>query len=79
MKAQGHHRDHEKPDGEEGEELTGDDREEAEANNEAARLWINGLKIVAEKLGLQQVLDLSATPFLSRAQAMRRGRYFRGR
>ena len=73
---EGHHCYHEKPDGDEGEELTGDDREEAEANNEAARLWINGLKIVAEKLGLQQVVDLSATPFFLKGSGYAEGTIF---
>lgn len=38
-------------------------RSRAEENNEAARLWISGLEVVNRKLGLQQVIDLSATPF----------------
>ena len=33
------------------------------ALNEAARLWINGLEAVKRKIGLRQVIDLSATPF----------------
>jgi type III restriction enzyme len=44
-------------------DLKGDEKKEAEKNNEAARLWITGLEIVNRKLGLSQVLDLSATPF----------------
>nr|WP_276082641.1 DEAD/DEAH box helicase family protein [Xanthomonas hortorum] len=40
-----------------------DQKAEAEDNNEAARLWISGLEAVNRKLGLQQVMDLSATPF----------------
>jgi len=44
-------------------DLKGDDRKEAEKNNEAARVWISGLEAVNRKLGLSQVLDLSATPF----------------
>lgn len=43
--------------------LKGDDRKEAEKNNEAARLWISGLEAVQKKLGLNRVMDLSATPF----------------
>ena len=43
--------------------LKGDDKKEAEKNNEAARLWISGLEIVNRKLGLNHVIDLSATPF----------------
>lgn len=44
-------------------DLKGDDRKEAEKNNEAARLWITGLEIVGRKLGLTNVVDLSATTF----------------
>ena len=45
------------------EKLKGDERKEAEKNNEAARLWISGLEAVNRKLGLTRVIDLSATPF----------------
>ena len=48
---------------EEQEELKGDERKEAEKNNEAARLWISGLESVNRKLGITRVFDLSATPF----------------
>ncbi len=44
-------------------DLKGDDKKEAQKNSEAARLWISGLEIVKRKLGLAQVIDLSATPF----------------
>jgi type III restriction enzyme len=44
-------------------ELTGDDKKEAEKNNEAARLWICGLETVNQKLGANRVFDLSTTPF----------------
>ena len=47
----------------EAEALKGDDRSEAEKNKEAARLWISGLEIVSRQLGINQVFDLSATPF----------------
>ncbi|MDR3321583.1 MAG: DEAD/DEAH box helicase family protein [Synergistaceae bacterium] len=43
--------------------LTGDEKAEAEKNNEAARLWISGLETVKRKLGIANVIDLSATPF----------------
>ena len=42
---------------------TGDEREEAKRNAEAARVWISGLETVQRKLGVRAVLDLSATPF----------------
>ncbi len=58
-----HHCYREKPASEEELALKGDERKEAEANKEAARLWISGLEAVNRKLGLARVLDLSATPF----------------
>jgi type III restriction enzyme len=73
---EGHHCYHEKPGVDEVEEVTAEDREEAEANNEAARLWINGLKIVGEKLGLQKVVDLSATPFFLKGSGYAEGTIF---
>jgi type III restriction enzyme len=45
------------------EALKGDEKEEAEENKKAARIWISGLETVNWKLGLQRILDLSATPF----------------
>jgi type III restriction enzyme len=45
------------------EDLTGDEKKEAEKNQEAARLWISGLEAVNRKLGVAHVIDLSATPF----------------
>ncbi len=74
---EGHHCYREKPDEEDGEEnLTGEEREEAEANNEAARLWINGLEIVSRNLGLEQVVDLSATPFFLKGSGYAEGTIF---
>jgi type III restriction enzyme len=58
-----HHCYREKPTPDDDEDLKGDERKEAEKNNEAARLWISGLEAVNRKLGLARVIDLSATPF----------------
>jgi type III restriction enzyme len=60
----------------EGEELKGDDRKEAEENNEAARLWISGLEAVNRKLGVARVFDLSATPFFLRGSGYAEGTLF---
>src|SRR5205807_3358700 len=60
-----HHCYREKP-GPPDEELAGEDKKEAEDNNEAARVWITGLEAVNEKLGISRVMDLSATPFFLR-------------
>ena len=56
--------------------LTGDDRKEAEKNSEAARVWISGLEIVKRKLGVRQVVDLSATPFFLRGSGYAEGTLF---
>jgi len=58
-----HHCYREKPDADGNEDLKGDEKKEAERNNEAARVWISGLEAVNRKLGLSRVIDLSATPF----------------
>ncbi|HBG74914.1 MAG: restriction endonuclease [Chloroflexi bacterium GWB2_49_20] len=71
-----HHCYQEKPEAEDDEPLKGEEREEAEANNEAARLWINGLKVVSEKLGLEKVVDLSATPFFLNGSGYAEGTIF---
>ena len=47
-----HHCYREKPPEPDDAHLKGDDRKEAEKNNEAARLWISGLEAVNRKLGL---------------------------
>ena len=57
-----HHCYREKPNAE-ADALKGDDRKEAEQNNEAARMWITGLEAVKRTLGVARVVDLSATPF----------------
>src|SRR3954454_20640427 len=70
-----HHCYREKPDRGEG-ELSGDDKREAEKNNEAARLWISGLETVNRKLGITRVMDLSATPFFLRGSGYAEGVLF---
>ena len=73
---EGHHCYRHKP-GEDAEgDLKGDDRIEAEKNNEAARVWISGLEIVKRKLGVRQVVDLSATPFFLRGSGYAEGTLF---
>ena len=57
-------------------DLRGDDRREAEKNDEAARVWISGLEIVKRKLGVRQVVDLSATPFFLRGSGYAEGTLF---
>ncbi len=71
-----HHCYQEKPLKVQDTDLKGDDRQEAEENNEAARLWINGIKAVQRQLGLSQVIDLSATPFFLRGSGYAEGTLF---
>ena len=71
-----HHCYREKPQDADDEDLKGDDRKEAEKNNEAARLWISGLEAVNRKLGLSRVIDLSATPFFLRGSGYAEGTLF---
>jgi len=73
---EGHHCYRQKPGEEQEEVLTGDEREEAEDNNEAARVWITGLEIVKRNLGLLNVIDLSATPFFLRGSGYDEGTIF---
>jgi len=56
--------------------LKGDDRKEAVKNAEAARVWITGLETVARKLGISQVIDLSATPFFLSGSGYAEGTLF---
>jgi type III restriction enzyme len=69
-----HHCYREKP--QEKSDLKGDDKKEADKNNEAARLWISGLEAVGRKLGIARVLDLSATPFFLRGSGYAEGTLF---
>ena len=71
-----HHCYREKPDADDDSDLKGDDRQEAEKNNEAARVWISGLEVVARKLGVTRVIDLSATPFFLRGSGYAEGTLF---
>jgi len=77
-----HHCYRQKPKDADEEELKGDDRKEAERNNEAARLWISGLdwisglEAVNGKLGTTRIIDLSATPFFLRGSGYAEGTLF---
>ena len=62
--------------GSEEEDLKGEERQEAEKNKEAARLWISGLEAVNRKLGISRVIDLSATPFFLRGSGYAEGTLF---
>lgn len=61
-------------------DLTGDEKkeakEEAKKNKEAARLWISGLESVTRQLGINRIVDLSATPFFLRGSGYAEGTLF---
>jgi type III restriction enzyme len=71
-----HHCYREKPSDPDDDDLKGEERKEAEKNNEAARLWISGLEAVSRKLGVARVIDLSATPFFLRGSGYAEGTLF---
>ena len=71
-----HHCYREKPPEPDAEKLKGEEKAEAEKNAEAARVWISGLEIVNRKIGVQRVLDLSATPFFLSGSGYREGSIF---
>ncbi len=56
--------------------LKGDEKKEAESNREAARLWITGLETVAGKIGINRIIDLSATPFFLSGSGYAEGTLF---
>jgi type III restriction enzyme len=71
-----HHCYREKVGSDQEEELKGEEREEAEKNKKAARLWISGLEAVNRKLGVSRVIDLSATPFFLSGSGYAEGTLF---
>jgi type III restriction enzyme len=71
-----HHCYRERPGTEDEKEFKGDDKKEAQENNQAARLWISGLEIASRKLGLSRIVDLSATPFFLRGSGYAEGTLF---
>ena len=73
---EGHHCYRLKPGDDDEGRLTGEELQEANKNNEEARVWISGLEIVKRKLGVRQVVDLSATPFFLRGSGYAEGTLF---
>lgn len=71
-----HHCYREKPGTDDIADSKGDEKKEAQKNNEAARLWISGIEVVKRKLGVQKVYDLSATPFFLRGSGYAEGTLF---
>jgi len=71
-----HHCYRAKPPEEDDEALKGDERAEAEKNNEDARVWISGIEAVRRTLGTSWVVDLSATPFFLSGSGYSEGTLF---
>src|SRR5262249_17568297 len=71
-----HHCYREKPKEADDQDLKGEEKKEAEKNNEAARVWISGLEAVNRTLGASRVIDLSATPFFLRGSGYAEGTLF---
>ena len=73
---EGHHCYREKPGDLKKEKLDEDEKTEADRNNVAARLWINGLEAVGRQKNLTAVVDLSATPFFLQGSGYHEGTLF---
>ncbi len=71
-----HHCYREKPGNEDIADLKGDEKKEAEAENKAARVWINGIEAFKRKLDVRAVYDLSATPFFLSGSGWAEGTLF---
>ncbi len=68
-----HHCYREKPNEE---KLSGEDRKEADENNKAARVWVSGLESFAQKMSINGIIDLSATPYFLRGSGYQEGTLF---
>ena len=60
----------------EAEKLSADERAEVKKAEEAARVWLNGLRAVNRKIGIRAIHDLSATPFFLRGSGYPEGTLF---
>ena len=68
-----HHCYREKPTNE---KLVGEDRQEADENNKAARVWLSGLEALSKKISVNAVIDLSATPYFLSGSGYQEGTMF---
>ena len=75
MNDEAHHCYREKP-APDAPKLSREEKQEAAENNEAARVWITGIETVQRKLGIQRVIDLSATPFFLSGSGYAEGTLF---
>jgi len=56
--------------------LTREDKAEADENNKAARVWLNGLQALSKKISVNAIIDLSATPYFLRGSGYQEGTMF---
>lgn len=73
---EGHHCYRRKPGDSDESKPTGDESTEAKSNEEAARVWISGLEAIQKRVGINRVIDLSATPFFLRGSGYAEGTLF---
>ncbi len=58
------------------EKLAVEERKEADENNKNAKVWISGVKALAEKMDVNAVIDLSATPYFLSGSGYQEGELF---
>jgi type III restriction enzyme len=58
------------------ETLTTEEKNEAKARDEEAKIWISGLEAVKKKVGTRAIYDLSATPFFLKGSGYPEGTLF---
>jgi type III restriction enzyme len=71
-----HHCYRRKPENEEEESLSTDEKTEIRNREEEAKIWISGLEAVKKKLGVRGIYDLSATPFFLKGSGYPEGTLF---
>lgn len=71
-----HHCYRRKPEEDDEDKLTGDERIEAKNRDEEARIWISGIEAIKAKIGVKAIYDLSATPFFLRGSGYAEGTLF---
>lgn len=60
----------------ENKKLSAEEKQELKKSKDAARLWISGIEIVKRQIGVERVIDLSATPFFLRGSGYAEGTIF---
>jgi len=76
MNDEAHHCYREKQGEDDESDLKGEDKREGDKNSEAARVWISGLEAVNRKIGISNIVDLSATPFFLSGSGYAEGTLF---